>query len=156
MIVWSSEFNTTTSWMNICINVCMNGLLLLCVCVLCTATLIYKYTTTLRYTQRYNKNSWVNLFNFLSFFLFIYKWVLTVDIECDDMNLKDGGDKKLTWKTMLYNSAIHSAIIGYTIYITIISFSNGIYLFSYHPPLMLAGVSVLCIKHCLIFFHLQK
>lgn len=59
------------------------------------------------------------------------------------MNLKDSGDETLTWKTMLYNSAIHSTIVGFTIYITILSFEDGVHLFSYHPPLMLAGVNSL-------------
>lgn len=73
--------------------------------------------------------------------MFIYQWVLTIDIECDDeMATTVCEESDLTWKTMLYNATIHLAIFGYTFYITILSFANGVYLFSYHPPIMLAGV----------------
>ncbi|KAG4074546.1 hypothetical protein HA402_005611 [Bradysia odoriphaga] len=64
------------------------------------------------------------------------KYVLTVDIECDEMMAKGHGDADLTWKTMLYNSAIHLAILAFTVFITILSFRYGMNLFSYHPPLM--------------------
>lgn len=58
------------------------------------------------------------------------------------MLAKDSSEMQLSWKIKIYNAAIHLAIIGFTIYITVLSFANGIYLFSYHAPLMLAGVSI--------------
>lgn len=65
------------------------------------------------------------------------KYVLTVDIECDEVMMKGRNETDLPWKTMLYNSAIHLAILFFTVFITILSFRNGISLFSYHPPLMI-------------------
>lgn len=51
----------------------------------------------------------------------------------------------LTWPQILYNLLIHSMIIGFSGYIGYLSFFNefGVTLFSWHPPLLLIGVSVL-------------
>ncbi|KAJ6646071.1 putative transmembrane reductase [Pseudolycoriella hygida] len=77
--------------------------------------------------------------------------VLTVDIECDDMKSNHREETYLTWKTMLYNATIHSAVVGFTVYITILCFSKGTTLFSYHPSLMLAGF-LICTTEAILCF----
>lgn len=86
-------------------------------------------------------NSWAIFLVAIIFYFYLQKWVLTVDIECDEVMMKGRNETDLPWKTMLYNSAIHLAILFFTVFITILSFRNGISLFSYHPPLMI-GVSL--------------
>lgn len=39
------------------------------------------------------------------------------------------------------NVAVHALLVGFTAYVTYISFYKGVVLFSWHPPLMLLGVS---------------
>lgn len=45
------------------------------------------------------------------------------------------------WMRILYNVSIHVALSGLTCFVTYICFYKGIVLFSWHPTLMLTGVS---------------
>lgn len=46
------------------------------------------------------------------------------------------------WLRVLYNVSIHVALSGLTCFVTYICFYKGIVLFSWHPTLMLIGVSI--------------
>lgn len=49
----------------------------------------------------------------------------------------------LTVLGYLTNMAIHAVMIGFTIFVTFLAFSQGIQLFSWHPMCMLIGVSII-------------
>lgn len=59
----------------------------------------------------------------------------------------------INYTSYLTNIIVHILIFGFTGFVTYVSFAKGVVLFSWHPPLMLIGVSysIRCTFSLIIF-----
>lgn len=85
------------------------------------------------------------MFLIKSFILVIWEEMTlnSVNTEKSTTKTEDENDAALPTLTVTYNILIHILLYGYTIYMTYVSVSNPITLFTLHAPLSALGVSKL-------------